>query len=248
MGDWKADIICLQETKLQGGITELVRQIWGDRWVKMACLEASGTRGGVMDDLERNFDEEEVSRSLKQCAVDKAPRPDGFTLGSYIKCWEVVKSDIMKTCQHFYDQRRFERSFNATSIALIPKKKLAFIKGRQIMDLVLIANEAIDYRSSLKKPGILCKLVIEKTYDHVNWDFLTSMLEKMGFDLKWRQCIKFCISRALDKGKGVQTTSTSSSRTRTLIDEESEEQEDEEQYNHDQEDVDLQDLDNLEEE
>jgi len=48
MGDWKADIICLQETKLQGNITELVRQIWGDRWVKMACLEASGTRGGTM--------------------------------------------------------------------------------------------------------------------------------------------------------------------------------------------------------
>ncbi|WMV09781.1 hypothetical protein MTR67_003166 [Solanum verrucosum] len=45
MGDWKADIICLQETKF---ITELVRQIWGDRWVKMACLEASGTRGGAM--------------------------------------------------------------------------------------------------------------------------------------------------------------------------------------------------------
>uniref|UniRef100_M1ALD1 Endonuclease/exonuclease/phosphatase domain-containing protein n=1 Tax=Solanum tuberosum TaxID=4113 RepID=M1ALD1_SOLTU len=48
MGDRKADIICLQETKLQGDITELVRQIWGDRWVKMACLEASGTRGGIM--------------------------------------------------------------------------------------------------------------------------------------------------------------------------------------------------------
>uniref|UniRef100_A0A0V0GZQ7 Putative ovule protein n=1 Tax=Solanum chacoense TaxID=4108 RepID=A0A0V0GZQ7_SOLCH len=48
VGDWKADIICLQETKLQGDITELVRQIWGDRWVKMACLELSGTRGGIM--------------------------------------------------------------------------------------------------------------------------------------------------------------------------------------------------------
>ena len=62
------------------------------------------------------------------------------------------------------------------------------------MDVVLIANEAIDSRSSLKKPGILCKLYIEKTYDHVNWDFLMGMLEKMGFGLKWRQWIKFGIS------------------------------------------------------
>lgn len=48
MGDWKADIIYLQETKLQGDLTGLVTQIWGGRWIKIACLEASGTRGGIM--------------------------------------------------------------------------------------------------------------------------------------------------------------------------------------------------------
>ncbi|KAH0671538.1 hypothetical protein KY290_026376 [Solanum tuberosum] len=56
-------------------------------------------------------------------------------------------------------------------------------------------------------------------------------------------------SRALDKGKGVETSSTSStsSRTRTLIDEDYEEEEDEDQYN-DVEDVDLEELDSFEEE
>ncbi|KAH0640024.1 hypothetical protein KY290_037314 [Solanum tuberosum] len=55
-------------------------------------------------------------------------------------------------------------------------------------------------------------------------------------------------SGALDKGKGVETSSISStsSRTRTLIDEDYEEEEDEEQYN-DVEDVDLQELDSFEE-
>lgn len=91
----------------------------GDRWVKMACLEASGAKEGIMDYLERNFDEE-FTRSLKQCAVDKAPRPDGFKLGFYIKCREVVKS--MKTFQHFYDQGRFKKRFNAIFTALIPKR------------------------------------------------------------------------------------------------------------------------------
>ncbi|XP_055814706.1 uncharacterized protein LOC129884434 [Solanum dulcamara] len=116
--------------------------------------------------------------------------------------------------ENFYEEGRFERSFNATIIALIPKKKgarelrdfritfsligsiyklfskvlterlkrvmaklvdsqqLAFIKGRQIMDAALIANEVIDSRLNLKKPVILCKLDIEKAYDHVNWGFL----------------------------------------------------------------------------
>ncbi|KAG5607370.1 hypothetical protein H5410_028862 [Solanum commersonii] len=56
-------------------------------------------------------------------------------------------------------------------------------------------------------------------------------------------------SRALDKGKGVETSSirSTSSRTRTQIDEDYEEEEDEEKYN-DVEDVDLQELDSFEEE
>lgn len=48
MGDWKADVICVQETKLERDLMGLVRQIKGGRWIKMACLEASGTRGGIM--------------------------------------------------------------------------------------------------------------------------------------------------------------------------------------------------------
>lgn len=45
---WKTDIICLQETKLEGNVTELAKQVWGGRWVKQAYLESSGTRGGIL--------------------------------------------------------------------------------------------------------------------------------------------------------------------------------------------------------
>jgi hypothetical protein len=33
------------------------------------------------------------------------------------------------------------------------------------------------------KPGVLCKLDLEKAYDHVNWEFLLYLLKKCGF---WR--------------------------------------------------------------
>lgn len=46
--DWGADIICLQETKLEGDVEDIVDYIWGGRWASYDCLEASGTRGGIM--------------------------------------------------------------------------------------------------------------------------------------------------------------------------------------------------------
>lgn len=73
--------------------------------------------------LQGDFEEQEVYNCLKMCAEDKAPGPDGYTLGFYIKCWEIMKHDIMEALHNFYSQEVFEKSFNATYIALIPKKK-----------------------------------------------------------------------------------------------------------------------------
>ena len=72
----------------------------------------------------------------------------------------------------------------------------AFVGGRQILDAVLIANDAIDALLKRKKKGLICKLDIKKAYDHLNWNFLLGVMEKMGFGRKWLNWIKWCISTA----------------------------------------------------
>jgi hypothetical protein len=49
-----------------------------------------------------------------------------------------------------------------------------FIQGR-ILDLVLIANECLASRLRFREPSVICKIDLEKAYDHVNWDFLLYM-------------------------------------------------------------------------
>ena len=70
---------------------------------------------------------------------------------------------------------------------VISTSQNAFVKGRQIMDAMLIANKAIDSILKSNRGAILCKLDIEKTYDHVDWSLLLAVLEKMGFGQKWRR-------------------------------------------------------------
>jgi hypothetical protein len=43
-------------------------------------------------------------------------------------------------------------------------------------------------------PSVICKLDLEKAYDHVNWEFVSYLMGRLGFGSKWRTWIFACIS------------------------------------------------------
>ena len=72
--------------------------------------------------LERPFDEEEVFGGINSFNGDKVPSPNGYSMAFFQSYWSILKKEVMEVFQNFHTQAMFEKSLNASFLALIPKK------------------------------------------------------------------------------------------------------------------------------
>ena len=80
--------------------------------------------------------------------------------------------------------------------ATVSPNQGAFVKDRQILDAVLIANEVVEEVRQKKEEGLVLKIDFEKAYDHVEWRFLDEVLQRKGFGNRWRKWMQGCLSSA----------------------------------------------------
>ena len=59
--------------------------------------------------------------------------------------------------------------------SIVSPSQSAFIEGRQILDSVLIAHEAVEDYHAKKKRGWILKL-LEKAFDRAEWGFLQKVM------------------------------------------------------------------------
>ncbi|MCI24612.1 LINE-1 reverse transcriptase like, partial [Trifolium medium] len=64
---------------------------------------------------------------------------------------------------------------------VIASNQSAFIKGRSLVDGVLVVNKVVDLAKRLGKECLIFKVDFEKAYDSVDWGFLEYMLRRFGF-------------------------------------------------------------------
>ncbi|XP_045791342.1 uncharacterized protein LOC123886049 [Trifolium pratense] len=80
--------------------------------------------------------------------------------------------------------------------SVISESQIAFVKNRQILDGILIANEVVDEARKSKKDLLLFKVDFEKAYDSVDWGYLDAVMGRMAFPSLWRKWIRECVCTA----------------------------------------------------
>ncbi|GJR88119.1 pentatricopeptide repeat-containing protein [Tanacetum coccineum] len=104
----------------------------------------------------REVSNEEIKVALFDIKDDKAPRPDGFTSKFFKSSWEIIGKDLCAAS--------------------------AFIKGRQICDNIMLAQELMcGYMIKNKVARCAFKVDTQKAYDTVSWEFLETCLLKFSF-------------------------------------------------------------------
>jgi len=80
---------------------------------------------------------------------------------------------------------------------VVSDSQSAFVKGKHILDGILIANEAVDEAKRMKMELLMFKVDFEKAYDSVDLTYLDFVMANMNFPTLWRKWMSECVGTAM---------------------------------------------------
>lgn len=145
-------------------------------------------KGELMGFLNEFYDNGIVNSSINHTIISLIPKK---TVSRFIKDFRPISlvTGVYKILAKILANRLREVLGETISPA-----QGAFVKDRQILDVILVANEAVEEYRAKKKKGVILKVDFEKAYDHVRWSCLDNIMECKGFGGRWRRWIRGCVS------------------------------------------------------
>eukprot|EP00253_Pinus_taeda_P030806 PITA_30806 len=153
---------------------------------------------------------DELKEVLDCMEPDKAPGPDGFTvrLGGGINSAFLALIPKEKGASDFSRFRPISLCNSSYKLvskiianrlknilpAIIPKNQGGFIKGRKILDNIVLVQEAVHSSCQRNEKDMLIKLDLANAFDRVRHEFLISVMKKLGFSTAFINWVNACIA------------------------------------------------------
>ena len=207
---WRADIEGLHLNRLNSREVEVLELPFTEEEIHSALMEMNGDKASgpngftlafwqacwefvkeeIVDLFKEFYDQRSFAKSLNTTFLVLIPKKGGAEdLGDF---WPIsLLGGLYKLLTKVLANR-----LKKVLDKVVSGDQNAFVRGKQILDVSLIANEVIDFWHKRNEKGLICKLDIEKAYDSINWNFLMKVLFKMGFGSWWMEWIWWCISTA----------------------------------------------------
>lgn len=77
---------------------------------------------------------------------------------------------------------------------IIPENQGGFIKGRKILDNIVLVQEAVHSSCQRNEKGLVIKLDLANAFDRVRHEFLFVVMKKLGFSTVFINWVKACIA------------------------------------------------------
>ena len=144
-------------------------------------------KGDIINYVRHFEDNGHIANGCNSSFITLVPKcKDPLSLGDYrpvnlIGCMYKIVAKILAG--------RLKKVMNL----VVDEVQSAYVDGRNILDGPLIVNEICAWAKKSKKKILIFKVDFDKAFDSLNWDFLDSTLQQMGFGTRWRTWIRGCL-------------------------------------------------------